>query len=166
MHGGSIVAESPGIGKGSRFTVMLPIETGGPSGTYAALEEQPQTPRRVLVIDDNLDIARSLADYLAAAGHSVVTAADGEAGLALAQSFKPEAVILDIGLPGIDGFDVARKLRDRPETAQATLIAVSGYGIQKFGDLNAHALFEHYLVKPTDPAMLLNLVTRSGMRKA
>jgi two-component system CheB/CheR fusion protein len=157
MHGGTITAESAGVGRGSRFMVRLPLQ--------ASLEQHPRirgqsnaTPRRILVIDDHADSAQSLAQVLACAGHSVVTATSGELGLALAEQFKPEAVVIDIGLPGIDGFDVAIQLRAHPLTKRALLIAVSGFSLKQFRDIDSYSVFRHYLLKPTSPQTLMYII--------
>jgi CheY-like chemotaxis protein len=128
MHGGTITAESAGVGRGSRFVVRLPLQESleQPTDQYPrAWGQSTANARRILVIDDHTDSAQSLAQVLACAGHSVITATSGELGLALAEQFKPEAVVIDIGLPGIDGFDVAIQLRANPLTKRALLIAVS-----------------------------------------
>lgn len=160
MHGGTISAHSAGTGRGSRFVVELPIE-GALQARAAETMTETNTPRRILVIDDHEDIRRSLADFLSLRGNTVVVAADGAAGIILAQSFKPDAAIIDIGLPGANGFEVAQRLRELQETAGAVLIAVTGYSLQQFPELAARSAFDHYLLKPTAPETLLALIERS-----
>jgi CheY-like chemotaxis protein len=155
MHGGTITAESSGVGCGSRFLVRLPLQTP----TQRQLRTSPQaTARRILIIDDHADSAQSLAQVLGCAGHSVVTAVSGELGLSLAEQFKPEAVIIDIGLPGMDGFDVATRLRAHPVTKRALLIAVSGFSLKQFRDIDSYSVFRHYLLKPTSPHTLMYII--------
>jgi CheY-like chemotaxis protein len=156
MHGGTITAESAGVGSGSRFIVRLPLQEG--SQPPQARNQASTRSRRVMVIDDHADSAQSLAQVLACAGHSVLTATTGEMGLALADQFKPEAVVIDIGLPGIDGFDVANRLRAHPGTKRALLIAISGFSLKQFRDIDSYSVFRHYLLKPTSPYTLMYII--------
>lgn len=110
--------------------------------------------KRILVVDDNTDAVESLALLLELEGHDVRTALDGPAALDLASDFQPEAILLDIGLPGMDGYEVARRLRGRPETSGALIIAITGYGQQEDRALTKAAGFDHHLVKPVDPEEL------------
>lgn len=157
MHGGTITAESTGVGHGSRFIVRLPLQLSSEPKPHGRADKS-NTPRRILVVDDHADSALSLAQVLACAGHSVVTATSGEQGLSLAERFKPEAVIIDIGLPGLDGFDVAARLRARPESQHALLIAVSGFSLKQFRDIDSYSVFRHYLLKPTSPYTLMYII--------
>jgi CheY-like chemotaxis protein len=159
LHGGTISAESSGLGRGSRFTIRLPIDIDGSAGTGA--EAPCQQQYRILIIDDHDEIAQGFAQFLSKAGHSVLTAGDGELGLTFAQEFKPQAVIIDIGLPGLDGFEVAQRLRTQAETAEALLLAISGYSLKRFREIDAYAVFKHYLLKPVDPGVLLGVIERS-----
>jgi two-component system OmpR family response regulator len=115
--------------------------------------------RKILIIDDHADSARSLAEFMARAGHSVLTAANGELGVDLAAEFKPDAVIIDIGLPGIDGFEVGRLLCQQP--FNPLMIAVSGYSLKKFRELEAYSVFRHYLLKPVNPQGLLHIIEKT-----
>jgi CheY-like chemotaxis protein len=157
LHGGTIAAESSGLGRGSRFTVRLPIDIDG----LAPVEPASAPQYRILIIDDHDEIAQGFAQFLSKAGHSVLTASDGELGLTFAAEFKPQAVIIDIGLPGLDGFEVAQRLRHQPETAEALLLAISGYSLKRFREIDAYAVFKHYLLKPVDPGVLLGVIERS-----
>jgi len=159
MHGGTITAESSGLGRGSRFTIRLPIDTHAHDA--ASGEPAGAQPYRILIIDDHDEIAQGFAQFLSKAGHSVLTAGDGELGLTFAKEFKPQAVIIDIGLPGLDGFEVAQRLRNQPETADALLLAISGYSLKRFREVDAYAVFKHYLLKPVDPSVLLGVIERS-----
>ncbi|MGX2039263.1 response regulator [Methylocaldum sp. MU1018] len=110
--------------------------------------------KRILVVDDNTDAVESLALLLELEGHEIKTALDGPSALQLASGFHPQAVLLDIGLPGMDGYEVARRLRERPETCDALIIAITGYGQQEDRALTKAAGFDHHLVKPVDPEEL------------
>jgi signal transduction histidine kinase/CheY-like chemotaxis protein len=156
MHGGSLEATSEGIGRGAVFTLRLPcvgLVRSGEAGGAAHEPGAPQ-PARVLVVDDNHDAAHSVADLLALGGHQVRTAADGREALAVAESFGPEVVVLDIGLPILDGYEVAARLRTMDGTRSALLLALTGYGQQE-DRLRAEAAgFDHHFVKPADPVAL------------
>lgn len=115
-------------------------------------------PRRVLLIDDNLDAAESLAQLLSLSGHDARTAADGAKGVALAAEFKPEVVFCDLGLPGMNGYEVARQLRDLPFGRDMVLAALTGYGQPGDRERTAQAGFDAHLVKPVDPAVIENFV--------
>ena len=151
LHGGAIGAHSEGQGKGSSFTVRLPrlptpaatVEASAPQAALAGT-----APSTVLVIEDNEDARYMLAAHLAASGYHVLEAADGHQGLALALAERPELAIVDVGLPGIDGYQVAECLRAAPQTSGIRLIALTGYG-QEADRQRAHAAgFDHHLVKP------------------
>ncbi len=162
MHEGTISAESEGTGKGSVFVIRLPVVDSSESDHNAGDEGQngesgeSRATLRILVVDDNVDAARSLSLFLSRAGHTTEVAHDGRAGLTAADSFDPDAVLLDIGLPGMNGFEVAQLLR---ESRAVTLIAMSGYAKD---DDPRRATFDHYLVKPVNPEDLLALL--NGLR--
>jgi CheY-like chemotaxis protein len=118
----------------------------------------PCRSRRILVVDDNQDSADSLTILLCLAGHDVVTVYDGQAGLDAAQSFRPEIVLLDIGLPGLDGYEVARRLRQQGDTYQALIIAITGYGKEQDRHLSQQSGFNAHLVKPIDLDELQEIV--------
>ncbi len=159
MHGGSVSADSRGLGQGSVFTARLPLsDTPLDAGEPRAKPPLRTQPRRILVVDDNVDTANSVATLLKLAGHEVSLAHDGLAAIDEAKKSRPEIVLLDIGLPGLDGYAVARTLRDHPELAKAKLIAVSGYG-QPEDRRRAHeAGFDEHLVKPVAFDKLLSLI--------
>ena len=163
LHGGSVRVESPGRGQGSTFTVTLPRSAGrgardGAAGSTGAALEGAATaqPRalRVMVVDDNVDAAQVLAMYIGAAGHEVAVEHDPFAALARAPRFAPDACLLDIGLPGMDGHELARRLRAEPATAQSLLVAVTGYGQAQDREASSSAGFDRHLVKPIDVAEL------------
>ena len=161
MHGGSVSAHSAGSGQGATFTVLLPLE-GGAAPAQQEQQEQhavapaPRPARRpgILIVDDNADAADSLADWLVSTGHQAASVHDVAGAMALATSSLPGALILDIGLPGMDGYELARWLRRQPGLEHATLIALSGYGQQADRARGFDAGFDHYLVKPADLAQL------------
>jgi CheY-like chemotaxis protein len=114
------------------------------------------------VIDDNVDVADMLAEYLQHIGHAVVQAHDGRAGLEAAMRHQPEVIVCDLGLPGLDGYEVARTLREMPELRSALLIAVSGYGDSADREKARAAGFSHHITKPADPAELAHLIATNG----
>jgi PAS domain S-box-containing protein len=161
MHGGSVEAHSDGPGHGSEFVVRLPPLAGRAPGDSTAqdAESSPLTgSRRVLVVDDNHDSAESMAILLEIWGHEVRTTYDGPAALALAAEYRPDVVLLDIGLPGMSGYEVAKRLRELPDLAGAILIAVTGYGQHSDRERSRAAGFDHHLLKPVEPARLQELL--------
>jgi PAS domain S-box-containing protein len=166
LHGGTVRADSAGIGRGSEFTIRLPVATDGDAwhapAAGASRTAPPPQPRRVLVVDDNVDAAESSALLLRLSGHHVETAHDGPAALERVATFHPSIVLLDIGLPGLDGYEVARRLRSIPDNRSLLLVAITGYG-QLSDKERAHAAgFDHHLTKPIDPALLEALVADPG----
>jgi signal transduction histidine kinase/ActR/RegA family two-component response regulator len=159
LHGGTVEAHSAGERLGSEFVVRLPVAGAAASpAPSAAPSSLPTLGRRILVVDDNRDAVDALAMMLRLNGSDVEVAYDGPSGLATAQSFRPDAIVLDIGLPGMDGYEVARRLRTRPETADKLIVAVTGYG-QKEDRERAHAAgFDHHLVKPIESETLIRLL--------
>jgi PAS domain S-box-containing protein len=164
MHQGSIQATSAGLGKGSEFVVRLPLRaeprTSASSPPSIAMEYSPTTiaPLRVLVVDDNRDAADSLGLFLKLAGHDVRTTHDGPTALQAAQEFHPDVVLLDIGLPGMNGYEVARQLRQMPVFQKALLVAITGYGQEEDRRLSKQAGFNVHLVKPVDPHVVQALL--------
>ena len=168
LHGGTVEAKSEGANRGSEFVVRLPtldVNTDMESRPRPqAGDVKNSTPRRILVVDDYPRVAETLMRMLAVVGHDVRMARDGPSALAEFSTFQPEVVVLDIGLPGMDGYEVARRLRTDPAAAPVTLIAVTGYG-QKEDQLRAHqAGFDHHLTKPVDCAALLNLLAAQNAK--
>jgi CheY-like chemotaxis protein len=160
LHGGSAAAASAGLGSGSEFSVRLPLAPAASAARPASdrdRERKAATPRRVLVVDDNVDAALSLSRLLQAAGHEVEAVHDGLAALASAPKWRPEVILLDIGLPGIDGYEVARRLRSQPETRGAVLVALTGYGQDEDRRRSQEAGFDHHLVKPVERGSLQRL---------
>ncbi len=151
LHGGTVTVDSAGAGRGSEFILSLPI--ANPQGATAAATPLPidTTARRVLVVDDNVDAAESLAMLLRLEGHEVRTAHSGRQAIDTVCQWRPASVLLDIGLPGMDGYEVARRLRESPDGAGLRLVAVTGYGQPDDRSAAAAAGFDAHLVKPVSP---------------
>jgi PAS domain S-box-containing protein len=159
LHGGRVQAASEGSGKGSAFTVHLPAAPPlAIAHTDMPALPAPGKAARVLVVDDNVDIARSLAKLLRVLGHDVRVAHDGIAALVTAREHRPEVVLLDLGLPGMDGYQVAARLRLEENLKHAIIIAITGYGHDRDRRRAREAGFDHHLVKPVDYNTLLNLI--------
>ena len=160
LHGGTVGCSSPGPGKGSTFVITLPLLQGAAPAAVA----EPAAPvvhagvLKVLVVDDNVDAAETLGLLLAAHGHEVVVEHEPLRALERARSSPPDVCLLDIGLPDIDGRELARRLRAQPETAHAALVAVTGYGQQQDREQAFAAGFQHHLVKPVDFDALVRLL--------
>jgi PAS domain S-box-containing protein len=161
LHGGTVEARSEGIGTGSEFIVSLPrnpyMAPEPPKPPLAAEQADVPAPRRVLVVDDNPDAAETLAELLRMLGNEVLVAHDGTDALACAPRFKPDVVLLDIGLPDVNGYDVARQLRHVPGMRQPRLIALTGWGQHEDKRRAAEAGFDDHWTKPVDPLRLQEL---------
>ena len=153
LHGGAVKVSSAGQARGTTFEMRLPLCTDTALGTAQTTLLKPP-PRRILIVDDNEDAADSLGIVLGLDGHQVICAYTGEQALEQAQSFKPEIVLLDIGLPGADGYEVARRIRALADLQSVRLVAVTGYG-QDADKARARAAgFADHLVKPVEfPAL-------------
>ncbi|MDM4772702.1 PAS domain S-box protein [Solimonas sp. SE-A11] len=159
LHGGSVSAESAGSGQGSCFTVRLPLLADvAPLELPPALPDEAAALLRVLVVDDNADAANSLAALLELQGHATAVAHDGAEGLLLAQSFRPDVAILDIGMPRMDGVEAARRLRSLPGGDRVLLLALTGLGQATDRERTREAGFDHHLVKPLNLALLAGLL--------
>jgi PAS domain S-box-containing protein len=175
LHGGTVEASSGGAGRGSEFRVRLPV--GPPAAVESGSAPQEMTDpagqdarpsaggRRILVVDDNADAREALQYLLEEDGHDVRSAGDGPTALEEARRFQPEVVLLDIGLPGLDGYEVARALRKEPGGEAAFIVAVSGYGLAEDRARSRAAGFDQHLLKPVSPERLLEIV-RSPVPKA
>ena len=162
MHGGGVTAASEGPGRGSEFTVRLPAlgEPVAPkAGPRATLPRAARQSSRVLVVDDNRDTAAGLSKLLKLLGHDVRVAYDGPTAVELARTHRPEVVLLDIGLPGMDGYEVAKRLRGEEGCRGAMIVAASGYGQEEDRRRSREAGFDHHLVKPVDFDALMALFT-------
>jgi CheY-like chemotaxis protein/two-component sensor histidine kinase len=164
MHDGSITARSQGAGTGSEFTIRLPRATrpAAPEPRPPGPAAERSRPARVLVVDDNVDTARGMARLLTLLGHHVAVAHDGPEAIKVAKDEQPEFVLLDIGLPGMDGYEVASRLRQEGCCRDAIFIAVSGYGQEEDRRRSKQAGFHHHLVKPIDHDALLSLLSVAG----
>jgi PAS domain S-box-containing protein len=151
MHGGQVTASSPGLGKGSEFVVRLPLASGELADAAPAPKKPAAlVPHRVLVVDDNRDAADSLGVLLKCLGAEVEVVHDGPAALQALETFQPAAVLLDIGMPGMDGYEVARRIRQQPAFQDLTIIAMTGWG-QESDRRRSHAAgFNHHLIKPAN----------------
>ncbi len=167
MHGGTVEAASA-LGQGSEFVVRLPVVPPPERQPVSPLTEQahPTGPSlRVLVVDDNLDAAKTLAMLLKASGHDVRTAHDGPTALGAALDFRPNVVLMDIGLPGMDGFEVAKRIRQQPLLKDNILVALTGYGQDADRQRSQEAGFDHHLVKPADFADLQQILANAAESK-
>jgi len=161
MHGGRVEAHSPGLGQGSEFVVRLPIHVAAGIPERLPRETSPFTPARpvrVLVVEDNLDAAESLATLLRLWGHEVRMVHDGLDALDAARAYRPEVVLLDIGLPGLDGYQVAERLRREVGLDNTLLVAMTGYGQPEDRRRSREAGIHHHFVKPVEPFVLRNLL--------
>ena len=161
LHGGTIEASSAGLGCGSEFTVRLPRRAAaGKSQNPAtpALAAKPPRQRRILIADDNRDSAETLAALLRMEGHEVTSVHDGPVALSVFSELKPDVALLDIGMPGLTGYEVARKMRQAGSKAPLTLIAITGWGQDIDKERAFAAGFDHHLTKPVDPQRLVELL--------
>lgn len=169
LHGGQVAAHSEGVGKGSRLTVCLPCLEG--QHDVAGTAQQPdETDRgvpsqlKVMVVDDNVDAAHMLATVVEAMGHQVIVEVNPIHVVRRAKAERPQVFLLDIGLPGIDGNELARRLRAAPETASAMLVAVTGYGQEQDRKASMRSGFDHHFVKPVDAATIAGLLRTVEVR--
>jgi signal transduction histidine kinase/DNA-binding response OmpR family regulator len=169
MHGGRVEASSAGPGQGAEFRVYLPCEPNvasidrerpGDGGVQAGA-----SGRRVMLVEDNADVAETTAAMLTLSGHTVGIARDGKEALAYAVEFLPEVVLLDVGLPLMDGYEVARRLRELPQVRGARLIALTGYGQASDRQRGREAGFDDHLLKPVDPTTLSELISLAPRRQ-
>jgi PAS domain S-box-containing protein len=160
MHGGTVAAHSDGPGHGSEFVVRLPALEEAPQQPPrpAAGQPAPRTSRRILIVDDNVDGAESLAMLLQIAVHETHTAHDGLKAVAAAERIRPHAVLLDIGLPSLNGYEVCRRIRQQPWGKDLILVAVTGWGQEVDRHRSREAGFDTHIVKPVDPDVLMRLV--------
>ncbi len=162
LHGGKVEARSAGLGKGSEFIVRLPeapVEAVAETAAAPSFDKPvgAAAPRRVLVVDDNTDAAESLALLLRLQGQEVQVAFDGSNALATAATFRPQIIFLDIGMPGMDGYEVARRLRREPNMEKVTLVALTGWGQEEDRRRSQDAGFDLHIVKPVEPEALQEL---------
>lgn len=168
LHGGSISARSPGLGLGSVFKIAVPLhlEPALPrEPEHETREIGPVAAKVVLLADDNADAVDVMAELIRLGGHVVHVARDGEQAVELAAQFTPEVAILDIGMPKLNGYEVARRIRDAPATSKCLLIAATGWGQENDRRQAFDAGFDLHLTKPLDPTALFNLIERSATIK-
>ena len=162
-HGGTLAAHSEGENKGARFTLRLPLlkataqRIGAAQGTV-----RPMLAKRILVVDDNVDAATTLQLLLKSLGHDVLAVFDGHEALSTALAFRPDVVLLDIGMPGLDGYEVARRLRESKRGAPLRIIAVTGWGLEADRARSREAGFDVHLVKPVDPTVLTSAIASNN----
>jgi CheY-like chemotaxis protein len=163
MHGGQVSAASEGPGRGSTFVILVPGER------IEHVELEPRAirldgvaagiaPRRVLLVDDNVDGVQALAELLKECGHHVEAVYDPAAALDTVSRFSPEVAVIDIGLPGMDGYELVHRLRSEPASRACLFVALTGYGQDADRERSRSAGFHHHFVKPLDPPRLLHLI--------
>jgi two-component system CheB/CheR fusion protein len=148
MHDGTVSVESGGLGKGAEFTVRLPLESRELPAAAPERSAVAEGPRRVLIIEDNVDAAESLREALEFGEHTVEVAFSGAEGIEKARAFRPDVVLCDIGLPGMDGYEVAKAMRAEPALRSVVLVALSGYAAPEDVARSRKAGFEHHVAKP------------------
>jgi CheY-like chemotaxis protein len=161
MHGGTIEANSDGPGRGSEFVVRLPVvveAAGLPTGDGQEEPSAPKSAHRILVVDDNRDSAISLGMMLKLMGNETHTAHDGLAAVEAAEEFRPDVILLDIGLPKLNGYDACRRIREQPWSKDTLIVAATGWGQDDDRRRSKEAGFDHHLVKPVDAAELNRLL--------
>ncbi|MEO5825715.1 MAG: PAS domain S-box protein [Gemmatimonadales bacterium] len=160
MHGGTLEARSEGVGLGSEFVLRLPLNDDAPTPLTADPVGTQSGPlrRTILVVDDNRDSAISLAMLLEVNGHETHTAFDGAEAVEMAATFKPDVVLLDIGMPTMNGYEACGRIREAPEGNSVVVIALTGWGQEQDRQRTHEAGFDHHLVKPVDPEALLQLI--------
>lgn len=167
MHGGTVQVRSAGIKQGSEFVVRLPLLADVPDQLLPEPEPlEPMQRRRILVVDDNRDAATSLAELLELTGHETRIAHDGLEAVQAAESFGPDVVLLDIGLPKLNGFEAARMIRQQPWGKAMMLVALTGWGQEEDRRKSSEAGFDAHLVKPADPVVLTELLARMRSPRA
>jgi signal transduction histidine kinase len=160
LHGGRVGAHSEGPGKGSEFSVWLPLPPQAPAPAAPEGRGEPGGGRRVLVADDERDGAESLAVFLRLHGHQVETAFDGQEAVAAAERERPDVILLDIGMPVLDGYAACRRIREQPWSKGMRIIALTGWGHDEDRRRTAEAGFDDHLVKPVEPRRLIELLSQ------
>ncbi|MDB5389924.1 MAG: luxQ 10, partial [Planctomycetaceae bacterium] len=160
MHGGSVTATSPGLTFGSEFVVSLAVSSEKPKNADRSLfgKGPRKSGQRILVVDDNVDAAQSVERLLRHWGHEVQTAFNGPDAIERARTYKPTIILLDIGMPGMSGYEVAKSLRSEPELEGVVIMALTGYGQAVDRRRSKEAGFNHHLTKPPDPGVLAGLI--------
>jgi PAS domain S-box-containing protein len=167
LHSGSVEAHSAGVGLGSEFVVRLPLHAADGDVNVPFVDEAritEVTPQHILIVDDNADSASSLALMLKMLGHQTATANDGIEALSIAESFLPDVCLLDIGMPNLNGYEMAKRMRAEPWGANILLVALTGWGQDEDKRRSANAGIDFHLVKPVSPAALVSLLERHSSR--
>jgi signal transduction histidine kinase/CheY-like chemotaxis protein len=158
LHGGSVSAASEGPGRGSTFTIRLPRAAPPPAQSALPFAPARAVPRRVLLIEDNRDARETFRMMLELAGHQVLEAEEGRSGLELLRTELPDIAVIDVGLPGLDGYEIASQFRQHPQSHKVVLVALTGYGTPEARERSRAAGFDHHLIKPIDPDALRTLM--------
>jgi CheY-like chemotaxis protein len=164
LHGGTVSAFSDGPGRGSAFTVRLP-KIATPQNSQPSLEEShcESFSRRVLVIEDNRDAREMFRMMLELAGHEVLEAEEGVGGLELLKASRPDVAVIDVGLPGLNGYEIARRFREEPDADGVMLVALTGYGTPEAVERSLQAGFDHHLIKPVNAEALQEIMRGDGV---
>jgi CheY-like chemotaxis protein len=157
-HGGRVTVHSGGLGRGSTFVVRLPVTSEEPAADKLPDTAKPVPRGRILIVDDNQDGAASLAMLLTVMGNDTRTAHDGLEGVELAEAFRPDLIVLDIGLPKLNGYDACRRIREKLWAKDTLIVAATGWGQDEDRRRSREAGFDHHLVKPVDAAELNRLL--------
>jgi len=166
LHGGTIAAHSEGPGRGAEFVVRLPVVTAHATAKSGASLAEPAAARgvRILLVEDNPDVAEGMAMLLEAFGHEVHVATSGPDALDAARAQRPALLLVDIGLPGMDGYELARRVREIPALRDAVLVALTGYALEEDRERARKAGFDQHLIKPVDPKVLRGVVAQVGVQ--
>ncbi len=165
LHGGTVEARSLGLGQGSEFLVRLPVAAEDVAEPEVSAENTPGPCCRVLVVDDNRDAAATLSMILKRMGHEVRTAYEGETAVTQAEEFRPELVLMDLGMPKIDGYEAARRIREQPWGKRIFLVALTGWGAAEDRQRTKDAGFNSHLVKPVGMDILIRLLAEIPTRE-
>jgi CheY-like chemotaxis protein len=168
-HEGTVTGHSAGKGLGSEFIVTLPLVSGTVNTAMPNVVPHAAAAGsrlRLLIVDDNRDAAETLGMYLESAGHEIHLAFDGADALARVAAIRPDACLLDVGLPDMNGYELARRLREMPATRRTEMFAITGYGSKNDREHSAHAGIQHHLTKPVDTAVLKRLLADFAPRAA
>jgi CheY-like chemotaxis protein len=168
LHGGSVAVHSEGEGHGSTFEVRLPLADTGERRKHVrpmhVIDPKANAGLTVLIADDNEDAAEALSEFLRIAGHHVTTVHNGHDAVRTALALRPDAALLDIGMPGLNGYEVARALRATPEMQETVLVALTGWGTDDDRSRASAAGFDHHLTKPTSAADIVKVLETARKR--